>query len=185
MKILQYSKLVVAPILLVILMSFKTTAPDPQKITWLTWEEAMVKLESGEKKKIFIDVYTDWCGWCKKMDATTFSNPAVAKTMNEHFYAVKLDGEAKRDITFKGNTFKYVPSGRKGYHELAAALLQNKLSYPTVVFLDEEANMIQPLPGYREAAEFHKILSFIGEGHYKNGDWTAYQKSYAAPEGLK
>ena len=185
MKLLQFLRLIAVPLSLGILMSFKISEPSPQKITWLTWEEAMEKLENGEKKKIFIDVYTDWCGWCKRMDQTTFSNAAVAKTMNEHFYAVKLDGEAKREITFKGHTFKYVASGRRGYHELAAALLQNKLSYPTVVFLDEEANMIQPLPGYRQAPEFHKILSFIGEGHYKEGDWKAYQQQYKAPEGLK
>ncbi len=184
MKTLRLIKFILAPLAIFLLFSFNVKEPQ-EKINWLTWEEAMQKLESGDKKPIFIDVYTDWCGWCKRMDATTFSNPEVAKTMNENFHAVKLDGEAKRDITFKGNTFKYVPNGRRGYHELAAALLQNKLSYPTVVFLDENADMIQPLPGYRQAAEFHPILKFIGEGHYKNTEWKEFQKTYKAPEGIK
>lgn len=184
MKFAQATKLLLLPIALLLLLSSYTKEPK-EKINWLTWEEAMQKIENGDKRPIFIDVYTDWCGWCKRMDATTFSHEEVVKTMNENFYAVKLDGEAKRDITFKGNTFKYVASGRRGYHELAAALLQNKLSYPTVVFLDEDANMIQPLPGYRAAADFHPILEYIGKGHYKNTEWQAFQKTYSAPEGLK
>jgi len=80
-----------------------------------------------------IDVFTDWCGWCKKMDAETFSNPEIAKYVNELNYAVKFNAEQKADITFQGKTFKYVDQGNgKGYHELAAALLST--SFPSLLF---------------------------------------------------
>ena len=138
-----------------------------------------------ENKKLFIDVYTQWCGWCKKMDKTTFRNPIIIDYINQNYLPVKFDAEQKIPIEFLGKEYNFVKKGRRGYHELAAALLQNKLSYPTVVFLDENANMIQPLPGYRAAADFHPILEYIGKGHYKNTEWTAYQKSYQAPAGLK
>ena len=89
------------------------------------------------------------------MDKNTFNDPQVSKLLNEKFYAVKFNAEQREDVVFDNHTFKFVPSGRNGYHELAAALLNNQLSYPTVVFLDEEFKMIQPLAGYRQAPEFH------------------------------
>ena len=149
-------------------------------VKWITFEEA-IKKSKTEKRPIFIDVYTDWCGWCKVMDKNTFNEPQVAKLLNEKFYAVKFDAEQKEDIIFNGNTFKFVPSGGKGYHQLAAALLNNQLSYPTVVFLTENFEMIQPLAGYRKAPEFHKIAQFIGEGHYKSVKWAEWESRYSSP----
>lgn len=149
-------------------------------VKWMTFEEAIVK-SKVEKRKIFIDVYTDWCGWCKVMDKNTFSEPNVAKILNEQFYPVKFDAEQKEDVVFNGTTFKFVPSGKSGYHQLAAALLNNQLSYPTVVFLDEEFRMIQPLAGYQKAPEFHKIIQFIGEDHYKKTKWDEWQSIYKSP----
>lgn len=165
----------------VALMSAFDNAPvNEGPVKWMTFEEAVAKSKTS-KRPIFIDVYTDWCGWCKVMDKNTFSDPNVARLLNENFYAVKFDAEQKEDVVFNGNTFKFVPSGAKGYHQLAAALLNNQLSYPTVVFLTENFEMIQPLPGYRKAPEFHKIAQFIGEGHYKTTKWEEWEKKYSSP----
>ena len=86
--------------------------------------------------------------------------------MNSTFYMVKFNAESKDDINIKGMTFSFVSSGRRGYHELAVALTQGKLSYPTVVFLDSELNMITPLPGFRTAEPFLQIATFIGNNIY-------------------
>lgn len=150
------------------------------EVNWMSFEDALDKSKT-EKRKIFIDVYTDWCGWCKVMDKKTFRETTIASYLNEHYYAVKFDAEQKEEITFRDKIFKFIPSGRRGYHELAAALLQNKLSYPTVVFLDEDFNLIQPLPGYRDAKAFHPILQFFGEDQYKNMKWDEFQKVYESP----
>jgi thioredoxin-related protein len=149
-------------------------------VKWMTFEEAVEKSKT-EKRQIFIDVYTDWCGWCKVMDKNTFSEPKVAKILNEKFYPVKFDAEQTEDVVFNGTTFKFIPSGGRGTHQLAAALLNNQLSYPTVVFLDEEFRMIQPLAGYQKAEEFHKIISYIGEKHYKTEKWAEFQNTYKSP----
>jgi thioredoxin-related protein len=156
------------------------TKSEEGAVKWLSFEEAVRKAKS-EKRPVFIDVYTDWCGWCKVMDKNTFSDPKVAKILNENFYPVKFNAEQREEVQFNGTTFKFVESGRNGYHELAAALLNNQLSYPTVVFLDEQFRIIQPLPGYRQAPEFHMIAQFIGEGHYKKIKWEEWQKSYKSP----
>lgn len=151
-------------------------------VKWLSFEEA-ARQSAIKKKPIFIDVYTDWCGWCKVMDKNTFADPRVAEVLNEAFYPVKFDAEQEAEVVFRGTTFKFVAQGNRGYHQLAAALLNNKLSYPTVVFLDEDFGMIQPLPGYQEPVEFHKVIRFIGEGHYKTMKWEQWQQIYRSPFG--
>jgi thioredoxin-related protein len=185
----KFSFFILSMGLIIVLAAFTFSQPsdiavqeagETTLVNWLTFEEAIEKSKS-EKRKIFIDVYTDWCGWCKVMDKNTFSDPEVAAILNEHFYPVKFDGEQKEDVIFNGTTFKFVESGRNGYHQLAAALLNNKLSYPTVVFLDEEFRMIQPLPGYKQKEEFHMIAKFIGEDHFRTIKWNDYQVSYKSP----
>ena len=148
---------------------------NAQDIKWLSWDEAVKLSQTDAKpKKMFVDVYTDWCGWCKKMDKDTFQHPDVSKYMQDNFYMVKLDAEGKDPIEYNGKTFKFVPSGRNGYHELAAALLQGQLSYPTVVFLDEEMNMLSPVPGYQKVEPFMQIAKYFGDNIYKDKDWQTY-----------
>lgn len=166
-------KKVIFPALL--LMLFSLGGLRAQELKWMTWDEA-VALASTEKnpKKVFIDVYTDWCGWCKRMDQDTFQNPEVAAYMSENFYMVKLDGEQKEPIVYKGQTYTFVPQGRNGYHQLAAALLQGRLSYPTVVFLDENLQMLSPVPGYQKPDAFLKVARYFGDNVYKEKDWENY-----------
>lgn len=148
-----------------------------QEVQWLSWDEAVALASTDtQPKKIFVDVYTDWCGWCKKMDKDTFQNAEVAAYMTDNFYMVKLDGEGKDPIDFKGKTYKFIPSGRRGYHEFAAALLQGRMSYPTVVFLDEEMNMLSPVPGYQKPEPFLQIARYFGDNIYKSKDWKTYSE---------
>ncbi len=158
-----------------VLISLITLTTSAQEVTWLTWNEAaeLVKTEKNPKK-IFVDVYTDWCGWCKKMDKDTFQNAEVAAYMSENYYMVKFDGEGKDPIEFKGKTFNFVPSGRNGYHEFAAALMQGKMSYPTTIFLDEKMDMLSPVPGYQKPEPFLQIAKYFGENIHKEKDWKTY-----------
>ncbi|GAB3196093.1 thioredoxin-related protein [Pontibacter aydingkolensis] len=142
----------------------KPTTKPAEKIKWLTIEQAAARMKQ-EPRKVVIDVYTDWCGWCKKMDKSTFTDPEVAALVNKHFYAVKLDAEGKDPITLNGHTYTFKPEYRS--HELAVALLQGQMSYPTTVYLDEKFNMIAPVPGYLDAKNFSKILRYFGEDHHK------------------
>ena len=153
-----------------------TDKPEPtptEKIKWLTIEQAAERIKK-EPRKVVIDVYTDWCGWCKKMDKSTFTDPEVAALVNKHFYAVKLDAEGKDPITLNGHTYTFKPDYRS--HELAVALLQGKMSYPTTVYLDEKFNMLAPVPGYLDAKTFSKVLRYFGEDHHKTMKWQEYEK---------
>jgi thioredoxin-related protein len=147
------------------------------QVNWMTLEEAVEKNKT-EKRKIFIDVYTDWCGWCKRMDETTFSDYRVAEYLNKNFYVVKFNAEQQQDIVFKNKTYHFKKVGTRGYHELAAEWLNNRLSYPTVVFLNEEMELIQPLPNYVEAARFETIITYFGTNSYKKTPWETYEKNF-------
>lgn len=143
---------------------------------WYTWEEA-IKANKKNPKKIMVDCYTDWCGWCKRMDANTFSDPKVQEYLNKHFYAVKFDAEQKEDILYDGKTFKFVANGRRGYHELAATLLNGRLSYPSIAYLSENEELITVSPGYKEVPDFMNELKYVAEEHYATKTWQEYLQS--------
>ena len=150
---------------------------NAQKINWMTFQEA-VELNRTAPKKIFIDTYTDWCGWCKKMDQTTFRDSLVVAYMNENYYAVKLNAEMNDTINFGGYTYvnEGGMNGRRGTHQLAAALLQGKMSYPSYVFMNERNQLITVAPGYMDASQFLPVLKYIGSDAYLKQSFKDYIK---------
>jgi thioredoxin-related protein len=157
--------------------SDRTTAFGQPEIQWLTWEEVTRRMEAAPRK-IFVDIYTDWCGWCKVMDRNTFREPLIADYLNTHFYCVKFNAEMQDPIELHGRTYKFVPRGKRGYHELAAELTNGNLSYPTVAFLDERMQVIQPIPGYKEPDVFERIMTYFATDSYKKTPWGVYEKEY-------
>lgn len=174
--------------LLLVAPFFSATSPEPTEtvieVEWISFEEAL-KRNKEEPRKILVDFYTDWCGWCKRMDRDVYTKSEISTYLNEKFYAVKFNAEKyKNDIEFHGNVFKFIPApegGRNGIHELAYALMDRKASYPTTVFIDENLNPIQAIPGYQKAPFFDTVLKFLGEDKYKSTPWTEFQGSYKSP----
>jgi len=159
--------------ILVIVLFIGISPFSNAQVKWLSFEEAVAQAKI-DPKPIFIDVYTDWCGWCKKMDKATFSVDKIATMLQDDFYPVKFNAEQKESINFNNHEFKFVANGRKGYNELAVALLDGKLSYPSVVFLNEKMERITILPGYRGPDDFYPILQFIGSGAYQKQSFEEY-----------
>lgn len=164
----------------IIILAIMASLPfisEAQKINWITFEEA-IKLNETAPRKLFIDVFTDWCGWCKKMDATTFTDKSVVEYINNTYYPVKFNAETNDTIQFSGYTFinEGGTNGRKGTHQLAAALLQGKLSYPSYVFMNEKNQLLTIVPGYLEVKDILPILRYFGTDAYLNQDWQEYNK---------
>lgn len=119
------------------------------ELTWLTIEQASEIGTDGSKKKFIVDVYTDWCGWCKVMDKKTFTDPTVIKYINDNFHVVKFNAEQREQVNYKGQLYSWEPSGRNGINALGVELLQGRLSYPTLVYLNEKLEPITVSPGYK------------------------------------
>jgi len=171
-------KLLLAPLFLIFTMA--STA----QVNWMTLEEAQEALEK-EPRKILIDVYTLWCGPCKMMEAQTFKNPKIAEYINKNFYAVKFNAEGPEPITFKGKKFEnpnYQEGrrGRNGTHQLAYAIagVNGRLSYPTVVYLDENLNIISPVPGFMRPPQIEPLLNFIVEDAYEDTEYEEYKNNF-------
>jgi thioredoxin-related protein len=145
-------------------------------VKWFTLEEA-VKLMQKNPRPILIDTYTDWCGWCKKLDKDTFSNPVIADILNNKFYPVKFDAEGKDPVVFQGTT--YINDGKAGKaHQLAVAMLKGQLAYPNIVFFNEKIQLLTNFPGYIDAKQMEVLLSFIAEKAYDKQNYQDFQKSF-------
>jgi thioredoxin-related protein len=178
-----------APIFLltfiVVAASFTLKNNDPKPrvnadaITWYSWQQA-IELNKTAPRKLLVDVYTDWCGWCKVMDKQTFPNDTIAEYLNKNFYCVKLNAEMRDSITFAGNTFIWISpekgGGRNGIHTLAYSLLDGQMSYPTIVYLSEKMERIVISPGYKKPEQLLPELKFTGEEIYKTKSWNDYMK---------
>jgi thioredoxin-related protein len=133
------------------------TAQAQEQIQWMKFEEA-VAANANNPKMILVDVYTDWCGWCKKMDKDTFTDPRVVAHLKKNFYAVKLNAEdTKRRFPFMGKTFSEA--------EMAVAMRVN--SYPNFVVIEPGLQNLAQLPGYREPADFLAGLNELIEKAFK------------------
>lgn len=95
-------------------------------------------LMANEPKNVVVFFHTDWCKYCEQMKQTTLKNVDIISLLNQYFYFISFDAESKADVTFAGQTFKYVPSGKNsGVHEIAQALatIDGKLNYPSLSIL--------------------------------------------------
>ena len=157
-------------ILLVVVAVFSLSNIMAQKINWVSLEEAL-ELQKKKPKKIMIDMYTKWCGPCKLLDKNTFHNKDVADYVNENFYAVKFDAEGNENVKFKGEKYSnpnYDPAKanrRNSVHQLTRLFGVN--AYPTVVYLDENAEVIAPIKGYKKPQEIELYLKMFASNDYK------------------
>lgn len=146
---------------------------NTQEIHWVDLETAQ-KLNAQEPRKILIDIYTDWCGWCKKLDAYTYHDPAVVEYINQNFYAVKLNAETHDTVFFNGTSYTYNPTYK--VNMVSQNFMMGSNGYPTTTILDEKLNVLNAMPGYLEAKPMLSFLKYFGDNIYKTKSWTTYQQ---------
>ena len=168
-------------IVLALLTVFTTVTLSAQEINWVTLEEA-VALQKKNPKKIMMDVYTSWCGPCKMLDRNTFGNKDVADYVNKHYYAVKFNAEGNDVVNFKDKTYtnpSYDPAKakrRNSSHQLSRYF--SIRSYPTIVFLDEKAELIAPIIGYKKPQQLELYLKMFKKDEHTGLDTQAKFNAY-------
>jgi thioredoxin-related protein len=143
---------------------------DPEGLKWKSYSEGR-KEAQADGKKVLIDVYTTWCGWCRKMDRDVYENDAVREYILEHFIPVKLNAESQsaHEVDSVSVTERQI-SGAYGIS-----------SYPTTVFLEQDGSTITVLPGYIKAGTFLRVLEYIAEEKYKTTSWDDFLRSREKP----
>jgi thioredoxin-related protein len=169
-------KKVILSLLLFAFMVQYNFAQEKSVVKWYTIAEAQI-LNKKEPRKIMIDVYTDWCGWCKKMDAETFTDPIIANYINTNFYAVKFNAESKDSVVFNGKTFYNKGTGRST-HQFAKALLKNQISYPSIAYLNDDLRLITTMPGYYKPVDLEPLLKYFGTNSFKKQQYEEFQKTF-------
>ena len=143
------------------------------KINWISFEELAVAY-AANPKPILVDVYTDWCGWCKKMDKDTYQNNKLVNYVNEKYYAVKFNAESKDSVRFNNKTYLYDKKNK--INELAIYLTFGRLEFPHTVFLSTLDGRPAPLSGYLKPADIEGPMKFFGELSYGKETFPTFSK---------
>ena len=143
------------------------------QVQWHTIQQASEE-KIGEKL-YFIDFYTTWCGYCKKMDRETFSDATVAKLLNRYYYPVKFNAEGTETFTWFGRSYgPGVAQGRSRSHQFAAGLR----GFPTFGIYRSDGRVVQQIPGYYPPKDFIMILWYFASGDYQRYAFEQYQKIF-------
>ncbi len=152
-------------------------------VKWMTLKDAMEK-QKTQPKPMIVDFYTDWCGWCKRMMKTTYADPNLSTYINTYFYPVKFDAEGKDTVEYLGEKYLPVSKEPRTPHALAVKLLNNKLVYPTTLFLNgyddakKEFKINMIATGYLETDKLEPILIFMLENAGRNSSYDAFRDNF-------
>lgn len=150
------------------LLFFCTLFLNAQSFSQISFEDALTKAKT-EDKRVIVDIYTDWCGWCQKLDKESYGSKEIKEIIEEDFILVKLNAESSAKVKYKG----------KDYSEESLAVYFQATGYPTTVFLEPNGDVIEyfydkfkmrNLPGYFPKKEFKKILEYFRDEKYLDTD---------------
>ena len=108
---------------------------DAYAISWKSNLEIAQRQAEIKRKPVLVDFYTDWCGWCKKMDRDTYSDAKVKKLALE-FICVKINADKHSDLVKKYNI----------------------RGYPQTIFFDSSGKVIKRVSGYQGPTDFVKSM---------------------------
>lgn len=134
----------------------RSGATKPTEIVWMSYDDGLVKAKA-EDKHIFVNFTTSWCGWCKKMNKTTFKEGVILDILADSFVSVKVDGDSKRELDIDG--YKITEQN------LTRSEFQVR-SYPTYYFLTPEGGKLGAARGYQNKDQLSKYLTYVAERQY-------------------
>ena len=117
-------------------------------VNWLSSMEEAVAQAERQDRPIMVDVYADWCGWCKRLDSDTYVDAKVVAKSGE-FVSLKLDADANRSVLSR-----YKIGG-----------------LPTIIFIDADGHEIHRVIGYKPPEEFVHDMDTALDA-FRNGKGT-------------
>jgi thioredoxin-related protein len=164
--------------LIIGLVFFTTSYSSYGQVQWMTFEQ-MQEAQKKSPRKVIVDIYTDWCGWCKKLDKDVYGNPYIAEYINRNYYAIKFNAEKNGPVIFKGETYALKDiNPKKQTHSLALKLMNNRAAYPATALLNENLELYSTVPGYMEVKEFEAMLVYFKENHFQAESWNDFRAKF-------
>lgn len=160
---------------LVSLSSSKVKVSKHDKLDWINMSELNVSLKS-ESKPVLIDMYTNWCYWCKVMDKKTYTNSKVISYISQYFYPVKFDAESKEVIRWKNTDYNYNETYK--VNDFTLYVTNGQPGFPTTVIVPDEKSDPIAISGFLEPRELEPILKYFGEGAYKKQDYKTFKSTF-------
>ncbi len=135
-------------IIIVGLISTASVVKAPVDTAWTPVSDLAKKL-AAEPRPVIVELYANWCGWCKKMDKTTFADPEIADLANSSVYLVKINGETTDTFTFLGKE-------TNGKEIVKSLEIQG---YPTFILVDQEQEKMEIVAGYKTSPQLKRIIT--------------------------
>ncbi len=140
---------------------FLTAGAQDTKVQWLTLEQSEDSLTINPKK-VFIDFYTDWCTYCRKMDRVVFTKPEVVDALNTSYYAVRFNAEQTSPVRLEGHVLINDQLGktRRPIHQLAQLLAtrEGEFTPPVLLILDQDFRVAARYFEYLDSMELIEVL---------------------------
>jgi thioredoxin-related protein len=146
----------VAPLFLV--LALFAAPPARAEFAWRKWDDGLREAASA-RKPMLVDVSTDWCGWCRRMQRDVYARADVRDALDRGFVAVKLDAESRAAVRYESRALT----------EQGLAARFRVSGYPTTVFLRPDGSHLVNVPGYVPPERFLLLLRFVGDGHLERG----------------
>lgn len=126
---------------------------------WRDWDAGFAEAR-GSGRMVLVDVYTDWCGWCRRMDRDVYSRADVRDYLARTFVPIRLNAESDAPARYQGRA-----TTARGL-----ATRFRVTGYPTTIFLRANGEHLANVPGYVPADRFLLLLKFVGDGHADRGE---------------
>lgn len=146
------------------------------QIAWQPLSQAAPK--SFSHRMLFIYIYTPWCSLCHMMEQNVLSHPAISSYVNRNFIPLRINAESKDTLFYRNTYFRFLPELQ--IHELAYLLLEGRMEYPAMVFVEPSGQVIFALRAYLTAKQLDTLLHYFASGAYRDTPWETYEQMYVS-----
>jgi len=147
------------------------------KVRWTSWDVVNEKISKGDKKFI-VYFYFDGCKWCRYMEDYTFTSDHLSRFINNNFYPFRINAASSDKIVISDHAYTSLRIGKYDFHELATEMLAGNMSFPSIVFLDEQFKKLAVYDQYIDSPNFEMLLSFYAGDHHKRTMWRKFANNY-------